>query len=274
MIPQGSCYCDRICYQERDCCLDIEKIGCLRELKEVLENSYLILSGSGFNPPDNVTASANSSTTILITWDIVPTGNQNGIIPMYEVLYRPLEIFNGAIMTETTNVSESMMSVVLSNLEEFVNYTISLRAYTSEGAGPYSEEVTVMTPEDSKSDIYFAIIILLFCPSPVPANPPDNVTASANSSTTIIVTWDIVPPIHQNGIITMYEVLYQPRETFNGAITTQTMNVSGSMMSVVLSNLEEFVNYTIFVRAYTSEGAGPYGEEVTVMTPEDSKSNI
>ncbi len=55
---------------------------------------------------------------------------------------------------------------------------------------------------------------------------------------------------------------------------TQTMNVSGSMMSVVLSNLEEFVSYAISVRAYTSEGAGPYSEEVTVMTPEDSKRYI
>ncbi len=52
---------------------------------------------------------------------------------------------------------------------------------------------------------------------------------------------------------------------------TQTMNVSGSVMSVVFSNLEEFVNYTISIRAYTSEGVGPYSEEVTLMTPEDSK---
>ncbi len=82
----------------------------------------------------------------------------------------------------------------------------------------------------------YHLIALLFCSSPVPARPPDNVTASANSSTTIIVSWDIVPPIHQNGIITLYGIHYQPLETFNGAIMTQTMNVSGSMMSVVLSN--------------------------------------
>ncbi len=94
-------------------------------------------------------------------------------------------------------------------------------------------------------------------------------TASASSSTTIEVTWDIVPPIDQNGIITMYEVLYQPLETFDGAIMTQTMNVSGSAMSVVLSDLEEFVNYTISVRAYTSVGAGNYSSEITVLTLED-----
>ena len=94
-------------------------------------------------------------------------------------------------------------------------------------------------------------------------------TASASSSTTIEVTWDIVPLIHQNGIITFYEVLYQPLETFDGAIMTQMMNVTE--MSANLIDLEEFVNYTISVRAYTSIGAGPYSDEVTIMTLEDSK---
>ncbi len=70
----------------------------------------------------------------------------------------------------------------------------------------------------------------------------------------------------------MYEVLYQPLETFDGNITTQTMNATER--SANLTDLEEFVNYTISVRAYTSEGAGPYSEEMTIMTPEDSKSKI
>ena len=92
-----------------------------------------------------------------------------------------------------------------------------------------------------------------------------------NSSTTIEVTWDIVPPIDQNGIITMYEVMYQPLETFNGNICTQTMVVSGREMSVILMELQEFVNYTISVRAYTGVGAGPYSDEIIVMTLEDSQ---
>ena len=38
----------------------------------------------------------------------------------------------------------------------------------------------------------------------------------------------MVPPIDQNGIITMYEVLYEPLETFSDAIGPLTMNVSSS----------------------------------------------
>ena len=116
-----------------------------------------------------------------------------------------------------------------------------------------------------------AILLLTMFPLPVPATPPENVTMLVNSSTTIEVTWDMVPPINQNGIITMYDVMYQPLETFNGSISTQTINVSRTEKSVFLMDLQEFVNYTISVRAYTSVGAGPYSDEVTVMTLEDSK---
>ena len=93
----------------------------------------------------------------------------------------------------------------------------------------------------------------------------------STSSVQIVVTWDVVPPIDQNGIITMYEVLYQPLETFGGAIQTLTRNLSGTEMSVVLTDLEEFVYYNISVRAYTSVGEGPYSSDMTAQTLEDGK---
>ena len=102
-----------------------------------------------------------------------------------------------------------------------------------------------------------------------PASPPENATATANSSTTISVTWDIVLPIDQNGVITMYEVLYVPLETFGGAIGPLTVNVSGTEMSVVLVDLEEFVYYNISVRAYTSVGEGPYSDGIIEITYSD-----
>ena len=73
----------------------------------------------------------------------------------------------------------------------------------------------------------------------------------------------------QNGVITMYEVLYQPQETFNGAIGDLTVTVPTPAMSVVLMNLQEYVNYTISVRAYTSVGEGSYSEGIVELTDED-----
>ena len=104
-----------------------------------------------------------------------------------------------------------------------------------------------------------------------PSNFPTNVVSMTLSSTTIEVTWGIVPPIDQNGIITMYEVLYQPLETFGGAIGPMTRNVSGTAISLVLMDLQEFVSYNISVRAYTIIGDGPYSEPFTDMTLEDCK---
>ena len=106
---------------------------------------------------------------------------------------------------------------------------------------------------------------------PVPASPPDNVMVTVVSSTDIRVAWAMVPAIHQNGIIIVYEVQYEPLETFGGQIETMTVNVTAPEISELLVSLEEFVNYTISVRAYTSQGAGPYSVGMTAMTQEDSE---
>ena len=89
------------------------------------------------------------------------------------------------------------------------------------------------------------------------------------SSTEILVTWDPVPPIDQNGIITIYEVLYQPLETFNETISSNLM--ISNQTSILIADLQESVLYNISVRAYTSVGEGPFSEEVLAMTFEDSK---
>ena len=70
------------------------------------------------------------------------------MIIMYKLEYIPLEDFNGAIGKNTTNVS--VLLVTLMRLQEYVNYTISVRAYTNAGAGPYSDPVIVLTNEDGE----------------------------------------------------------------------------------------------------------------------------
>ena len=90
------------------------------------------------------------------------------------------------------------------------------------------------------------------------------------SSTAIQVTWEEVPAIDQNGIITRYEVEYN-QTTFSGATTYNTTTVDSSTFMVDLTGLEEYVEYSIRVRAYTSVGAGPYSDTVNVITSEDGK---
>ena len=68
-----------------------------------------------------------------------------------------------------------------------------------------------------------------------------------------------------------YEITYTPLENFTGVIATNSANVSGSDLSVSLVGLQEYVNYSIVVRAYTSEGPGPYSSPMIQLTLEDSK---
>ena len=93
-------------------------------------------------------------------------------------------------------------------------------------------------------------------------------TASNISSTAIRVTWEEVPAIDQNGIITQYEVEYN-QTTFSGAAMYSTTTVDSSTFMVDLTGLEEYVEYSIRVRAYTSVGAGPYSDVVMETTCQD-----
>ena len=104
----------------------------------------------------------------------------------------------------------------------------------------------------------------------MPASPPDNVSAEVLSSTSIVVSWGEVPSIDRNGIITAYEVRLVPLETFGGLIAERQMNTTS--LSVVVPDLQEFVNYSISVRAYTIVGAGNYSVAIVRMTLEDGNS--
>ena len=91
-------------------------------------------------------------------------------------------------------------------------------------------------------------------------------TATANSSTTIAVMWDEVIPIDQNGVITVYEVMYTPQENFNGTIGSNTTILYDAERSVVLIGLQEYVNYSISVRAFTTVGPSNYSNVVIEET--------
>ena len=95
-------------------------------------------------------ASALSSTEIMVTWEEVP---MIGNIINYEVQIEPLD-FSADIITNLLNTTN--LSILVTGLEEYVNYNISVRAYTSVGPGPYSDPVTERTLEDGN------VLITLF----------------------------------------------------------------------------------------------------------------
>jgi len=93
------------------------------------------------------------------------------------------------------------------------------------------------------------------------------VQALTSSSTAILVTWDPVPEIDRNGIITQYEVEFN-QTTFPEIFTSNLTTTDGSQLMVELEGLEEYVEYSVRVRAYTSVGPGPFSVALANRTLE------
>lgn len=221
--------------------------------------------------PSNLMVEAISSIELLVTWDEVPLADQNGIIATYEVLSVPQTTFDDLLTSDIFNTTN--MSLSLDDLHPNVNYTISIRAYTSVGPGPF-ETTVQLTPEDSTFYKNCCIICIkyLFCFLTLgPASPPVNVMTLVSTSTSIMVGWEEIPIFDQNGNIIAYEVFYEPLDSFDGEIQAETVNISGTF--TILDGLEEFVCYNITIRAYTSAGPGPYSVTVMSMTSEDGKTS-
>ena len=105
-----------------------------------------------------------------------------------------------------------------------------------------------------------------------PDSPPVNVIAQVLSPTSIVVTWNEVPPINQNGEIIGYDLIYEPLETFSGAIElTRVNNLPASSPGLTLHGLEEYVSYNISVSASTQVGSGPFSIPLTAVTDEAGK---
>jgi len=116
------------------------------------------------SPPVKVTAMTSSSTSIDVMWGEVDPIDQNGIITSYEVQYIPLNDFGGQISSNSTFVDESVLFVSLEDLQENVDYNVTVRAFTSEGAGPASDNITVLTLQDGQSISNQNIYLFIFCP--------------------------------------------------------------------------------------------------------------
>jgi hypothetical protein len=195
--------------------------------------------------------------------------DNNAPILGYYVSYNQPDFATGEMMI--VNTIGTMANIT--ELYPGVTYNFTITAFNEVGNSSSSTVISFRTLEESKSLQYLIVFLLLFIPtthlSLVPSSFPQNVNVSVNSSTILLVTWEEISGLDQNGIITIYEVLYDPVETFDGMLVPQTVNTT--VLFAYLTELQQNVDYFISVRAYTSIGSGPYSEEISARTLEDSK---
>jgi len=109
--------------------------------------------------------------------------------------------------------------------------------------------------------------------------PPRDFGVSVISSTTVEVTWN--PPSITNGILRYYSVVYGSSDDMemmqlNSSDVTSSGSGSGSGsgmivgISILVSGLDPFTNYTFYVLAVTVAPSEP-SDNVTVVTDEASE---
>ena len=109
-------------------------------------------------PPVNLQGLNKTSTSILVQWHNVPLENQNGVIQSYTVTYTP----HPGGSPETKVVNASTTEVILTGLNEYTNYSITVFASTAKGDGNITAPIIVVTDQDSKLSltINFSFLIL------------------------------------------------------------------------------------------------------------------
>ena len=79
-------------------------------------------------------------------WDEVAADKQNGIITGYNITYQSqTEKDNGSVLVGANDHQQN-----LTNLKEYVDYNITVFAFTVKGNGPASSPIVVRTDQDSK----------------------------------------------------------------------------------------------------------------------------
>ena len=112
-----------------------------------------------------------------------------------------------------------------------------------------------------------SVFLIPLAPSGFPQNP----MSMTISSTDIAVMWDPVPLSQRNGDITHYEVEVN-QTTLSELLDSELRQTSnGSQLMLFLTDLQEFVEYTMRVRAYTSVGPGPFSPSFSSRTFTDSE---
>ena len=107
-----------------------------------------------------MTGQNTSSTSILVSWEEVQTELRNGIITGYNITYQSLTENDNGFVKAGPNDRQAN----LTELKEFVEYNISVVAFTVKGDGPPSV-IVVRTDQDSESNhlnVFYLYVMLAY----------------------------------------------------------------------------------------------------------------
>ena len=227
----------------------------------------------GTLPPVISPLPSTNATSVTITWT-QPDSESDLSIPvqMYMVTVTRLnglaETARCASYTESRQpvaTTSTVMSVQFTDLQEFSSYRATVTAMFSATfeVTPARSNLEFTTLSAGKNDTNHAVLNS-FC-STAPKGAPRNVTYSV-TSTSVNLNWLQIDCIERNGVITSYTEVFQEQ---GGAVTPGEVNVMDRTFTA--SGLTPHTNYIFRVAGVNSKGTGPYSNDITVLTDEDSK---
>ncbi|XP_065084231.1 tyrosine-protein phosphatase Lar isoform X2 [Ochlerotatus camptorhynchus] len=217
-------------------------IGIGQETVKYLQTPEGIPTG----PPADIVVRFQTPDVVCITWEPPTREHRNGQITRYDIQFHK-KIDHGLGTERNTTVRKA----VFTNLEESTEYIVRIRAFTKQGAGPFSEKKIVPTERDM-------------------GRAPLMVQAVATSEQTVEVWWETVP---SRGKLVGYKIFYTMTAVED--LDEWQMKVVGVTESADLLNLEKFAQYAIAIAALYKNGPGRLSEKVTVkVKPEDVPLNL
>lgn len=123
-------------------------------------------------------------------------------------------------------------TAVISSLEKFSSYNLTVVCFTDPGDGEMSDFVTAKTTEDIPGEV-------------------SNLAFEEVSDRAVKVVWS--PPAHPNGILTGYQLNYQIKDKPE---TLKSENLTSDTLSYRVTQLQATTHYKFKIIAYTSAGAG------------------
>ncbi|KAL5278678.1 PTPRD family protein [Megaselia abdita] len=217
-------------------------VGIGQETVKYLSTPEGIPSG----PPSNISHRFQTPDVVCITWDAPLREHRNGQILRYDIQFHK-KIDHGLGSERNTSGHKA----VFTNLEENTEYVFRIRAYTKQGAGPFSEKKIIETERDM-------------------GRAPMSVQAVATSEQTAEVWWEQVP---SRGKLMGYKIFYTMTAVEDlDEWHSKTVSLTES---ADLVNLEKFAQYAVAIAAEFKTGLGRLSEKVTVkIKPEDVPLNL
>ncbi|XP_073259200.1 uncharacterized protein [Porites lutea] len=197
--------------------------------------------------PTSFNVSACTSTSIDASWNLPPAISRNGIITGFKLFYKRKEFHEPPTIIKISNAVIHTKTVT--GLDKYAVYEFQVLAFNSAGDGPKSSVIVQRTREDA------------------PSQAPINFTVIAQSSSSILASWQLPPLKSRNGIITGFKLFYKRQDQFGEANITININ-SATTRREIISRLEKYTEYVLQILAFTSAGDGPRSSKKVTRTKE------